>query len=89
MGADGCCATVVNKKPECNAESFTENGFDNTVFYYFTFQFQVPFIKYFTDYKVHQTFLALVVQNSQSTNIHVGLDQLGEIVESLQFNHLF
>lgn len=31
------CATVVNKKPECNAESFTENGFDSSVFYYFTF----------------------------------------------------
>lgn len=40
------CATAVNKKPECNAESFTENGFDSSVFYYFTFQFQVPFTKY-------------------------------------------
>lgn len=39
------CATVVNKKLECNAERFTENGFDSSVFHCFPFQFQVPFTK--------------------------------------------
>lgn len=39
------CATVVSKELECNAERFTKNGYDSSVFHCFPFQFQVPFTK--------------------------------------------